>query len=229
MNALYNDALTVWSGMEIGWIGDLTHQGEVSGHNPDDYAPLQAEQVDADFDPEVRALDFMIGTHFTTSDAVDLTHVLTTGVDRNRLYYVIYNKKVYKQAHGFVPETYTGTDPHTNHVHASGRAVDDANSSHWTSVLALGGSTVTDPWTPNSVAAETWRTEAVVGGTDPVHWTRPSDGAPQSEPNVLHEKLDAILAAIAAIPPGGGGAPSFTLEDVRQVVREELNKTSLTG
>jgi hypothetical protein len=225
MDKLYDNALTVWPGMTIGWIGDLSHQGEISGHNPDDYAPLQAEQVDSDNDPEVRALDFMIGSKFTSSDASDLVDALTTGVDRNRLYYVIYDHTIYKKSNNFQPAPYTGTDPHTNHVHASGLAVDDANSSNWNSVLAL-GENMTEPWNPNSVAAESWRTKAIAGGDDPITWTRPSDGSPQSEPNVLHQKLAEVLAAIAAIPPSGGGAgPS--LDDIRQVVREELDKTTL--
>jgi hypothetical protein len=224
MDKLYNNALSVWPGMTIYWIGDLSHQGEVSGHNPDDYPPLQAEQVDSDTDPEVRALDFMIGSKFSADNASALVVALTKGVDRNRLYYVIYDHLVYKKSNNFKPQPYTGTDPHTNHVHASGLAVDDANSSNWTSVLALGES-MTDPWNPNSVAAETWRTKAVVGGDDPVTWTRPSDGAPQSEANVLHQKLDDILDAIAAIPPGTGGG--LTEAQVRTVVREELDKTTL--
>lgn len=139
VDALYRNGLTVWPGMTIYWIGDLTHQGEVSGHNPDDYPPLQAELTDADNIPEVRALDFMIGPKFTPTDAAALVAVLTTGVDRNRVYYLIYNRKIYRRATGFRPEGYSGGDPHTDHVHFSGYVADDANGSDWTSVLALGG------------------------------------------------------------------------------------------
>jgi len=138
MNALYHNGLTVWPGMTIGWIGDLGHQGEVSGHNPDDYPRVRAELVDADSDPEVRALDFMIGTRFRVSDAVALVQALITGVDRFRLYYVIYNHKIYKRSTGFRADDYTGVDPHTNHVHVSGYSTDDENGADWQSVLALG-------------------------------------------------------------------------------------------
>ncbi len=137
IDVLYNNALTVWPGMTIFWIGDYQHTQEISGHNPDDTPGVQAEQTDADNDPEVRALDFMIGPKFTASDAQALTHALVTGVDRNRLYYVIYNHLIYKRSNNYEPTAYTGIDPHTDHVHASGRAVDDDNSANWKSVLAL--------------------------------------------------------------------------------------------
>lgn len=138
VDALYRNGFTVWPGMTIYWVGDLTHQGEVSGHNPDDYPPLQAELTDADNIPEVRALDFMIGPKFTATDAQALVTALITGVDKGRVYYVIYNRHIYRRATGFEPEGYSGGDPHTNHVHFSGYVADDANGSDWRSVLALG-------------------------------------------------------------------------------------------
>ena len=135
---MYRNALTVWPGMTIFWIGDLAHQGEVSGHNPDDYPPLQAELTDADNLPEVRALDFMLGPKFTVADAQRLVIALTQSLDKGRTYYVIYNRHIYRKATGFKPEGYSGGDPHTDHVHFSGLAADDANGSDWRSVLALG-------------------------------------------------------------------------------------------
>ena len=138
VDALYRNALTVWPGMTIYWIGDLAHQGEVSGHNPDDYPPLQAELTDADNLPEVRALDFMLGPKFTVADAQRLVIALTQSLDKGRTYYVIYNRRIYRKATGFKPEGYSGGDPHTDHVHFSGLAADDANGSDWRSVLALG-------------------------------------------------------------------------------------------
>lgn len=230
MNVLYNNAKSVWPGMEIGWIGDLTHQGEVSGHNPDDYPPLQAEQVDADNDPEVRALDFMIGSHFTPTDADKLTHALATGVDRNRLYYVIYDGLIYKRSNNYQPVPYTGTDPHTNHVHASGRAVDDANSSNWTSVLALGVDMT--EWNDSEKNSVVSRVGGMFLATPQVTWKK-TDGTTATESNALlalfaalDDKLDQIIQG-----QGGGGVtpPSFTVDDIRQVVREELDKTKFSA
>lgn len=137
MDALRRNALTIWPGMTIFWIGDLAHQGSVSGHNPDDYTGVRAEMLDADTDPEVRALDFMIGSNFTIQDGRDLVTALTKGVDKQRLYYVIYRSTIYRRATGFQAEGYGG-DNHNDHVHVSGFNADDANGSDWQSVLALG-------------------------------------------------------------------------------------------
>jgi hypothetical protein len=137
MDALRRNALTIWPGMTIYWIGDLAHQGSVSGHNPDDYTGVRAEMLDADTDPEVRALDFMIGPRFTTQSGWDLVNALIAGVDRMRMYYVIYRSTIWRRATGFKAESYGG-DNHNDHVHVSGHASDDENGSDWRSVLALG-------------------------------------------------------------------------------------------
>lgn len=189
IDALYRNIQTVWPGTEIGWIGDLAHQGEVSGHNPDDYPGLQAEQVDSDTDPEVRALDPMIGPTFTADDAQHLVHALISGPDRNRLYYVIYNRVIYKKSNDFKPRPYTGTDPHITHPHVSGLAADDANGADWTSVLALEDFMATisqDAWD-----ALIWRVKALIDNSETVQ------GGPKAgEENKLHTKLAELEAKL---------------------------------
>jgi hypothetical protein len=138
MDALRRNGLTVWPGMTIYWIGDLTHQGEVSGHNPDDYPGVLAELHDDDTDPEVRALDFMIGTVFTTEQGWRLVNALINGADKHRVYYVIYRSTIWRRATGFKAEAYGGSNNHNDHVHVSGYVTDDENGSNWQSVLALG-------------------------------------------------------------------------------------------
>jgi len=135
--ALDRDTSAVFAGVVIYGIGDLAHQGEVSGHNPDDYPPLRAELSDADNKPEYRAKDIMIGPKFTPADAERYVQALITGPDRDRIYYIIYNRTIYRRATGFQPEHYDGGDPHTNHVHVSTWVGQDENGAPWTSVLAL--------------------------------------------------------------------------------------------
>jgi hypothetical protein len=137
MDALRRHALTVWPGMTIYWIGDPAHQTGVSGHNPDDTPGVQAELTDADNDPEVRSLDFMIGPQFTSADGQRLVTALTTGVDKYRVFYVIFQSKIYSRT-GFSAQPYSGAN-HNDHVHVSGYVTDDANGADWQSVLALGG------------------------------------------------------------------------------------------
>lgn len=137
IDALRTAALTVWPGMTIYWLGDLAHQGTVSGHNPDDYTGVRAEMLDADTDPEVRALDLMVGPVFTAAEGIRLVQALIKGADKLRVYYVIYRSTIYRRATGFVPEPYGGQN-HNDHVHVSGHSSDDENGAPWTSVLALG-------------------------------------------------------------------------------------------
>ncbi len=137
MDALRRNALAVWAGMTIYWIGDLAHQGEVSGHNPDDTIGVRAELLDADTDPEVRALDLMLGPVFTAAEAARLVRALISGADRLRLYYVIHRSTIYRRATWFKAEPYGGAN-HNDHVHVSGWNGDDENGADWTSVLALG-------------------------------------------------------------------------------------------
>lgn len=232
IQALHDNALSVWPGMTIFWIGDTAHQGEVSGHNPDDTPGLQAELTDADTDPEVRALDFMIGSHFTPTDAANLTDALVKNPERyQRTYYVIYDHKIYKKSNDFKPTTYTGTDPHTNHVHHSGLATDDENGHDWQCVLALGAD-MTQPWNEAEVNSTVSRTGAIFLDKPTATWANNS-GTTATETNALsallhrmESKLDALVAA-----GGGGGVtpPSFTVDDIRQVVREELDKTKLSS
>lgn len=137
IDALWRNAKAVWPGMTVYWIGDLAHQTGVSGHNPDDYPRVRAELVDTDVDPEVRALDFMVGPVFTPAEGRRLVRALTTGADKRRVHYVIFESKIYRRSAGFTAEPYFGAT-HNDHVHVSGHSSDDENGADWTSVLALG-------------------------------------------------------------------------------------------
>lgn len=132
MDKLRDQIADRWPGVVIGTIGDLAHAAGTSGHNPDDTAGVKAELSDGDSLQEVRALDPMISSHFTAADAAELVRILTTvPACRARLYYVIYNRRICSRSHGWVWRPYTGSDPHTGHVHLSGWAADDANATPW--------------------------------------------------------------------------------------------------
>lgn len=228
IDALRRNALTVWPGMTIFWIGDLAHQGTVSGHNPDDYPPLRAELTDSDLDPEVRALDFMIGSQFTTQDGWDLVNALVEGVDQQRLYYVIYRSTIWRRATGFQAESYGG-DNHNDHVHVSGHVSDDDNGRDWTSVLAL----LEDPLTPDELLAAL-RDPRVAALMKALPWQYAGGGIPagMSTLNVLnatHANAKTAAEKPVAVPaPVDIDALVAALKPVIQAtVREELDKTKL--
>src|SRR3954468_3485257 len=112
-----------------GTIGDTAHQAETSGHNPDDTPGSLAEYSDADTKPEVRAIDVdndLRDPHGTTMEQV-VQRLLATPADRDRLMYVIYNRRIWGKRNSWRQEAYTGSSPHTEHAHFSGDPNADEN------------------------------------------------------------------------------------------------------
>lgn len=223
MEALRRNALSIWPGMIIFWIGDSAHQTTVSGHNPDDTPGVRAELADADSKPEVRALDFMVGPKFSIQDGWRLVNALINGTDTQRLFYVIYQSTIWRRATGFRPETYHGS-AHSGHVHVSGHSSDDENGSNWQSVLALNeeDNVAVDPGGYNASSI----LRALCLGQDMAK--QMNTAGQQVDPIDVNPLVDRIAArVIELLPPGG--VPGLTKPDVEQVVREQLNKTRLTG
>jgi peptidoglycan hydrolase-like protein with peptidoglycan-binding domain len=84
-----------------GWIGDLVHQGRRSDHNPDDRGVVHAIDVD--------------------TDGIDPKLLVRRAIKHPTTQYVIFNRTIWSRTHGFQARRYTGADPHTGHVHVSGR------------------------------------------------------------------------------------------------------------
>ena len=103
---LRNEINTLWpkrSKASDGWIGDAAHSARKSDHNPDWSAPGKRRGV-------VRALDI-------TTRGIDVDLLLRHTTNDSRVAYVIYNRRIYTHAKGWY--NYTGSNPHTNHVHVS--------------------------------------------------------------------------------------------------------------
>lgn len=86
-----------------GWIGDTSHQARRSDHNPDWRAPGRRRGI-------VRAIDI-------TVKGIDVQRLLAHTTNDRRVAYVIYNRRIYTHARGWYK--YTGSNPHTSHVHVS--------------------------------------------------------------------------------------------------------------
>lgn len=97
-----------------GWIGDTSHQARKSDHNPD----YSANGV-------VRAID-------VTAKGINVNALLKAAKKDLRTEYIIHKGKIYGASH-FKARKYTGSNPHTHHVHISIKHVASAasNTSNW--------------------------------------------------------------------------------------------------
>lgn len=94
-----------------GWIGDPSHAARVSDHNPCWTCSGRSRGI-------VRAIDIDISPD-GRADADLRTEVLRAAIGDPRVWYVISNGIIYSRTYGFAPRTYTGSNPHTQHVHIS--------------------------------------------------------------------------------------------------------------
>ena len=139
MQALTEDLQARYPGIVVYGIGDAAHKLEASDHNEDDTPGVRTEQVDADSNPEHRAIDAMLSGEFTHNEADALVQrMLADQATLARLYYIIWNKHIWSSTHGWTQRDYDGSNPHTDHCHIDGLASDDENSAHWPVVAAAG-------------------------------------------------------------------------------------------
>lgn len=92
-----------------GTIGDPSHAARESDHNPDwDSVPpgcVRAMDTDSNGAPGV-----------LTDLVADL---LRATIGDTRVWYVIWDGKIYSRTYGWQPRVYKGTNPHDHHVHVS--------------------------------------------------------------------------------------------------------------
>lgn len=89
-----------WPNVTVYDIGDTSHQAGTSDHNPDSRGIVCAIDVMFSVGPEASA-------------------IVAACRGREDLRYIIHNRTMWHKRDGWKPTTYTGSDPHTNHVHIS--------------------------------------------------------------------------------------------------------------
>lgn len=102
-----------------GTKGDSAHASGSSSHNPDKTG--NAEYKDGDGNDEVRAWDCdkdLNGPVGVTAEVV-VQHILTKARAGQMpwLRYVIYQRRIWHKRDNFVTRAYTGSNPHTDHIH----------------------------------------------------------------------------------------------------------------
>jgi len=104
--------LGCWPATKVYAIGDAAHLNEHSDHN-------------ADSRNVVHAIDVM--TYANGTKAMDIVRWCLHAAD---LEYVIYDRKIYEASNNWQARTYTGSNPHTDHVHISGKHGSTGENSH---------------------------------------------------------------------------------------------------
>jgi peptidoglycan hydrolase-like protein with peptidoglycan-binding domain len=84
-----------------GWIGDAAHQGRASDHNPDARGVVHAIDVDR--------------------DGIDAGTLVRRAIRHPTVHYVIFDRTIWTRDNDFRSRRYTGDNPHTGHIHVSGR------------------------------------------------------------------------------------------------------------
>lgn len=202
MAALDRNVKTVWPGVIVGWIGDAAHRDSPSDHNPDDTPGSRPGQTDADSDPEVRALDVMIGPAFSEEDGWRLVDMLVNDSrSQRRLHYVIYQRRVWSRTSGWAARTYTGSDPHTGHTHISGWVGDDANDDDWPAVLEIGDHMDQGEFQQHMDQYAN-RTAGGDAGTSPSQRAARDDWRNTMDTTGIKNRLDALTPRVQAIEDG---------------------------
>jgi len=111
LQSIHDKVTGCYPGIVIGEIGDQAHQVENSDHNPDSRGIVHA--IDLMFEND---------TNFHKGAPTTLKWLLTPGV-RNSLEYLIHDETIYSVNNQptWSGEQYRGSDPHTNHIHVSGK------------------------------------------------------------------------------------------------------------
>jgi len=82
-----------------GALGDAAHAARTSEHNPDAKGCVHALDIDV--------------------DGVEPAAILAAVKHHPAAWYVIWDRHIYSRTHGWAKRAYTGSDPHTGHLHVS--------------------------------------------------------------------------------------------------------------
>ena len=205
-------------GLVVFAIGDQAHQAEHSDHNPDSRGVVHA--ID---------LMFQNDTNFDGGAPKTLDWLLTPGV-RVSLEYVIHDRSIWSVGSGWQRRNYLGTDPHTNHIHVSGKHGSVGENAATGTGYSLAAEKMTPVGTPlgddmpltqadaNLVVATLvkdknfqaliWRVNALVDN-GPVE-----DGPTKGEAN-------ALAAAVAKIPTTAAPAAPADIAAIAKAVNDD--------
>jgi hypothetical protein len=190
-----------------GWIGDAAHQeNPTSDHNPDGDGIVHAIDVDETgpwpCDNMEAFVQYIIAECRKSS-----------GKDRGRLKYVIYERRIWSASDGWKEQYYSGSNPHDKHVHFSCEYSSnyENDTSPWGLVEEFGDDMpspkelwdylLTDPYDtseePRKVSAGNWL--RYVSSDADLKNVKNDVAAVSEKVDCLDAKMDELLERISAI------------------------------
>jgi hypothetical protein len=178
-------------------IGDPNHSSRDSQHNPNPAGVVTAIDVMNDTagpDPDWLA-DYLVDLG-KSGDA--------------RIWYVVWDRKIWSRTYGWVTRAYTGSDPHTSHVHMS----------LWQTSAAYDS---TAPWgLEDSVAlsdADIKKIADAVWNRNVQNYITPPDSQADTELSRIHQRTFETKALVEAI-----AAQQMTTAEIAEVINAAIAK-----
>jgi hypothetical protein len=162
-----------------GTIGDLAHQNTNSDHNPDPDGSVDAWDMDV--------------------NGVDVKKVIDAALAHESIQYVIYNRRITSRSWGLgIWRPYTGTSPHTEHVHFNTRTAFERSTKPWfreeVNMTELSGKSQQKLTAINTRVQQT----TLMQSTNPIDWDDKTGGVEQNLHVQAIKKIQATLDAIVA-------------------------------
>ena len=159
-----------------GTIGDAAHSARASDHNPNSRGSVNAIDID--------------------EDGIDAWGLVALLIADPRVYYVIYEGRIWQRKHGFVPRPYTGINAHRKHVHVS-------------IIQSVAAEQNTTPWGVARIGASSSVKPSTGGSTSKPSTTNTKPKPNQSEEDELmalsKETLNQIATAVLTVPVTANG------------------------
>jgi hypothetical protein len=192
-----------------GTIGDAAHSARDSDHNPESPAPA------GNPDNQVDAGDY---THDPAhgADMGEVSEAIRLSKDR-RVKYVIYSRRIYSGPDGPQPwvwRPYTGTDPHTNHMHVSVRDSTHDQTQDWQITLeALVTDVALTPAQAQQLQAVDRRLRALQSGEITAYLIGWTDDPADRESMKAAQQLAQLVAGVENITKALASATAPVLTD----------------
>lgn len=107
--ALFDEINRTWPNRDKstdGTVGDTSHQARKSEHNPNR-------------DPDDDVPDGLVTAADIDKDGINTDKLMGALIGDSRVWYVIFDRHIYSRTYDWAKRNYTGSNPHTGHIHVS--------------------------------------------------------------------------------------------------------------